>query len=145
MRHRIGEEYDAHIASVAPFGLFIELKGLYIEGLVHVTSLKNDYYEHDAKGHRLVGSRNGTVYSLGDKVRVKVVRVNLDERKIDLELIERGGGNGGSGRGQDRKPTPAAPRSDAVQHRHSQSRPNSSAGDSPTDSPKKSRSRRKKR
>jgi ribonuclease R len=130
MRHRIGEEYDAHIASVAPFGLFIELKGLYIEGLVHVSSLKNDYYEHDAKGHRLVGTRNGIVYSLADRVRVKVVRVNLDERKIDLELIETGRKAGGE---PPRKAHPGGGRSDSVQDRDSQSRPS------------KSRSRRKKR
>jgi ribonuclease R len=52
-----------------------------------VSSLKSDYYQHDAKQHRLVGDRSGQVYGLGDRVRVKVVRVNLDERKIDLELV----------------------------------------------------------
>jgi ribonuclease R len=86
MADRIGEEFAGTVTSVAPFGLFIELDGLYVDGLVHVSSLKNDYYQHDARSYRLVGSRSGMVYGLGDRVRVKLVRVNLDERKIDLEL-----------------------------------------------------------
>ena len=69
------------------FGLFVELEGLYVDGLVHVSSLKSDYYQHDARKHRLVGDRTGMVYAMGDAVRVQVVRVNLDERKIDLELL----------------------------------------------------------
>lgn len=87
MRDRVGEEFDGMVASVAPFGLFVELQGLYVDGLVHVSTLKNDYYEFDDRRHRLVGSRGGMSYGLGDRLRVKLVRVNLDERKIDLELI----------------------------------------------------------
>jgi ribonuclease R len=90
MRDRVGEEFNGLITSVANFGLFVELEGLYVDGLVHVSSLKSDYYQHDAKQHRLVGGKNGQVYALGGRVRVKVVRVNLDERKIDLELIDGG-------------------------------------------------------
>jgi ribonuclease R len=88
MSDRVGEEFDGTISAVVPFGLFVELDGLFIEGLVHVSSLRNDYYEHDARSHRLVGSRSKTVYSLGDRVRIRLVRVNLDERKIDLELVQ---------------------------------------------------------
>jgi ribonuclease R len=87
MRHRVGEEFDGTITAATSFGLFVELKGLYIDGLVHVSSLKNDYYQHDARKHRLVGDRTGSVYAMGDPVHVKLVRVNLDERKIDLELL----------------------------------------------------------
>ncbi len=87
MRHRVGEVYEGAVISVASFGLFVELKGLYIEGLVHVSNLRNDYYAFDPARQRLVGSRTQQVYKLGQAVRVKVVRVNLDERKIDLELI----------------------------------------------------------
>ncbi|TJY60919.1 ribonuclease R [Sinimarinibacterium sp. CAU 1509] len=88
MSDRVGEEFDGTISAVVPFGLFVELDGLFIEGLAHVSSLRNDYYEHDARSHRLVGSRSKTVYSLGDRVRIRLVRVNLDERKIDLELVQ---------------------------------------------------------
>jgi len=86
MQEHVGESYDGIISGVTGFGLFVELSDIYIEGLVHITALKNDYYEFDATGHRLTGERTKTVYRLADKVRVKVVRVDLDDKKIDLEL-----------------------------------------------------------
>ncbi len=85
---RVGEEFDGVITAVTSFGLFVELKDIYIEGLVHVTMLKRDYYHYDAAGQRLIGERTREVYRLGDSVRVCVVRVDLDDRKIDLELIQ---------------------------------------------------------
>jgi ribonuclease R len=87
MQDRVGEVYQGNISGVTGFGLFIELNEIYIEGLVHVTSLSNDYYQFDATGHRLTGERSRKVYRLGDKVNVKVVRVDLDEKKIDLEIV----------------------------------------------------------
>jgi ribonuclease R len=75
------------VSAVTSFGLFVTLEGLYIDGLVHVSSLRNDYYEYDNRRQRLVGSRLHQVYALGDGARVRVLRVNLDERKIDLELV----------------------------------------------------------
>ncbi|ULQ45756.1 ribonuclease R [Flagellatimonas centrodinii] len=93
MRHRVGEEFDGTVTSVASFGLFVELDGLYIDGLVHVSNLRNDYYEFDPARQRLVGSRSKQTYALGQPVRIKVVRVNLDERKIDLELLPMAGGS----------------------------------------------------
>ena len=109
MRHRIGESYTATVGAVVGFGLFVELDGLYVEGLVHISSLKNDYYIHEAKLHRLRGERGGRVYGLGQKLRVKVVRVDLDERKIDLEVVEegatpRGAAAGKGGPGKSGKP-----------------------------------------
>ena len=86
MQDHVGESYDGVISGVTSFGLFVELSDIYIEGLVHITALKNDYYEFDASGHRLTGERTRMVYRLADKIRVKVVRVDLDEKKIDLEL-----------------------------------------------------------
>ena len=105
MRHRVGEEFDGTITAATSFGLFVGLEGLYIDGLVHVSSLKNDYYQHDARKHRLVGDRTGSVYALGDRVRVKVIRVTLDERKIDLELIS-GSAQAGSTMPSAKKPFP---------------------------------------
>jgi ribonuclease R len=87
MQDHVGHDYDGIISGVTGFGLFVELSDIYIEGLVHVTSLKNDYYQFDATGHRLTGERTRKTYRLGDKIRVKVVRVDLDEKKIDLELL----------------------------------------------------------
>ena len=92
MRHHVGEEFAGVITSVASFGLFIELEGLYIEGMVHVSNLQDDYFEFDARHQRLVGSRSKKVYALGERLRVRVVRVSLDERKIDLEVSNTGGG-----------------------------------------------------
>lgn len=88
MRDKVGEEYDGVVASVTAFGLFVELKDIYVQGLVHVTALRNDYYHFDPAGHRLRGERSGQVYRLGDPLRVRVMRVDLDERKIDFELVD---------------------------------------------------------
>ena len=88
MLDKIGQLYDGVITGVTGFGLFVELSGVYVEGLIHVTALRNDYYQFDPVGHRLRGERSGQVYRLGDSLRVRVVRVDLDERKIDFELAD---------------------------------------------------------
>ncbi|HFC53252.1 MAG TPA: ribonuclease R [Gammaproteobacteria bacterium] len=90
MMDKVGEEYEGVISSVTAFGLFVELQHIYVEGLVHVTALGNDYFHFDPAKHRLTGERTGRSYRLGDGIRVKVVRVDLDERKIDFELAESG-------------------------------------------------------
>jgi ribonuclease R len=90
MSHRVGEELDGIVTSVAPFGLFVELDGLYIEGLIHVSTLAGDYYEFDARHQRLTGTRSKQVFALGDRLHVKVARVSPDERRIDLMLVRRG-------------------------------------------------------
>lgn len=87
MRDKQGEEFDGLVTGVTNFGLFVQIKDLYVEGLIHVTSLPNDYYTHDPVGHRLVGERSGRVFRLTDPVRVRVAAVNLDECKIDFELV----------------------------------------------------------
>lgn len=86
MQDKVGETFSGVISSVTGFGLFIELDQIYIEGLVHITDLDNDYFRYDSQKHRLVGDRTGKVYRLGDKLTVRVVRVDLDERKIDFIL-----------------------------------------------------------
>lgn len=91
MLDKVGQEFDGLITGVTSFGFFVELKSIYAQGLVHVSTLVNDYYRFDAPKHRLIGERSGNVYRLADPVRVKVARVDLDERKIDFELIDAGG------------------------------------------------------
>lgn len=86
MQDKLGACYTARIVEVTGFGLFVELDEIYVQGLVHVTSLKNDYYHHDATHHKLMGKRTGKTYRLGDTLRVCVANVNLDERKIDFTL-----------------------------------------------------------
>ncbi|MFN2361945.1 MAG: ribonuclease R, partial [Marinobacter sp.] len=87
LKDHVGEEYDGVIAAVVPFGFFVELSGVYIEGLVHVSTLSGDYFHHDSAKHRLIGERTAMSFRLGDDVRVKVVRVGMEDRKIDLELV----------------------------------------------------------
>ncbi len=88
MMDRVGEVFDGVISSVTGFGLFVELEQVHVEGLVHVTALGNDYFHFDPARHRLTGEHTRKRYRLGDRIRVKVVRVDLDERKIDFELAE---------------------------------------------------------
>ena len=88
MQDKLGQVFHGKISAVTSFGIFVELDEVYVEGLVHVTSLKNDYYSFDSAKHRLVGERGGKVYGLGDRMTVLVARVDLDERKIDFELAD---------------------------------------------------------
>lgn len=90
MQDKLGGEFDGLISTVTSFGLFVQLKDIYVEGLVHVTALRNDYYQFDPIGQCLRGERSGRVYRLGDPLRVQVARVDLDERKIDFVPVEEG-------------------------------------------------------
>jgi ribonuclease R len=87
MQDRIGEVYDGIISSVTPFGLFVELENT-IEGLIHVSSLLDDYYYYDEVHHSFIGERKRRVFKLGDAIKIRVARVNVDERTIDFSLEE---------------------------------------------------------
>ena len=86
LKDRIGEEFEGVIAAVTNFGVFVELSDLYIEGLMHVSALPGDYYHFDQAKQRLIGERTRQIFQLGGAVTVRVARVDLDDRKIDLEL-----------------------------------------------------------
>jgi ribonuclease R len=86
MQDKIGETFAGVISAVTGFGFFVELKDLYIEGLVHVTSLGQDFFKFDPTSHQLKGERTAVCYRLGDSVSIKVVGVNLDDKKVDFEL-----------------------------------------------------------
>ena len=88
MQDKVGELYEGTISGVTSFGMFVELDGIYVEGLVHITALPVDYYHFDPVGHRLNGERQGKSYRLGNRVKVKVMRVSVDDKKIDFELVE---------------------------------------------------------
>lgn len=88
LSHRLGEEYQAVITAATNFGLFVEIDPLYVEGLVHITELGDDYFHYDNARHCLKGERTGKTYRLGDRIKVQVAQVNLDERKVDLRFIE---------------------------------------------------------
>ncbi len=84
---RKGDDFEGAISSVTRFGFFVQLEGVHVEGLVHVSTLVGDYYRFDMGDQRLVGERTGAAFGLGDAVTVQVARVDADERKIDLELL----------------------------------------------------------
>ena len=86
MQDHIGGTYEGVITGVTSFGLFVELAGIHVEGLVHITSLPQDYYDFDSVNHRLLGRKGGLAYNLGQIISVVVGAVNLDERKIDFQI-----------------------------------------------------------
>jgi ribonuclease R len=88
MRDKVGDDFDGYITGVASFGLFVELVEHFVEGLVHVSSMADDYYRFLEPTHTLRGESLGRVYRLGDRVRVRVVRVDMDKRQIELGLVE---------------------------------------------------------
>jgi ribonuclease R len=88
MMDRIGDEFSGIISGVTNFGIFVELADVFIDGLVHVSAIGNDYYHFEPGKHRLTGERTRKSYRLGDAVRVRVVRVDLDEAQIDFELVD---------------------------------------------------------
>ena len=90
MLDKVGEEFEGTISTVTSFGLFVELDEIYVEGLIHVTGLANDYFQFDPVKHRMLGERTRQSYRLGDRLQIRVARVDLDERKIDFDLVESG-------------------------------------------------------
>jgi ribonuclease R len=88
MADKVGDEYHGYITGVAPFGLFVELIEHYVEGLVHISSMADDYYRFVEQQHTLRGENTRRVYRLGDKVQVQVVRVDMERRQVDLGLVE---------------------------------------------------------
>jgi len=88
MSNHIGEEFDGIVSSVAKWGIYVTLKDTGAEGLVHVTNLDNDFYTYDEKNYRLIGEKTGKKFTLGDTVKVKVRDANIDEKKLDLGLVD---------------------------------------------------------
>ncbi|OGT51864.1 MAG: ribonuclease R [Gammaproteobacteria bacterium RIFCSPHIGHO2_12_FULL_42_13] len=86
LQEKVGKTFDGVIADVTGFGLFVELKDIYVQGLVHITALQGDYFQHDAIHHCLRGRASGRLYRLGDPIHVQIARVDLDQRKIDFVL-----------------------------------------------------------
>ncbi len=88
MQDHVGNEFNGVISSVTGFGLFVRLDDLFIDGLVHISTLENDYYQFDATRQRLIGENSGMQYRLGDKVRIRVEAVHLEQKMIDFSLID---------------------------------------------------------
>jgi ribonuclease R len=107
MAAKLGETFSGYVTGVQSFGLFVELDEIYVQGLVHVSSMTDDYYRFDEKAHLLKGENTTARYRLGDRVKVQVARVDLERRQIDfalVDVIERARGGADKGR------SPRAPR-----------------------------------
>ena len=87
LQDHIGDTFQGVITAVTNFGVFVELLDVYVEGLIHITSLPSDYYRYEEAHHRLVGERTRKMFCLGDELSVQVAAVNLDDRKVDFELV----------------------------------------------------------
>jgi len=109
MADKVGEEFEGYITGVSAFGLYLELVEHFVEGMVHVSTMADDYYQFVERAHVLRGERNGRIYRLGDRVKVQVIKVDLERRQIDLGLSEILDAVRVSGRGK-------APRSQSAGH-----------------------------
>ena len=116
MADKVGDEFDGYITGVSAFGLYVELTEHFIEGMVHVSTMADDYYRFVERAHVLRGENSGRVFRLGDQVRVQVIRVDLERRQIDLGISEilatvreQGRGRGAQAKGGQR-PTAHGPR-----------------------------------
>ncbi len=86
LQKRVGDEFDAYISAVVPFGLFIVLEDLYVDGLVAIDTLEDDFYRFEEVDHRLVGATNGRVFRLGDTVRVKLIMADAERRMLEFVM-----------------------------------------------------------
>lgn len=88
MRDRVNEVFDGTVSGVASFGIFVALDAVYVEGMVHVSELGEDYFKFDAARHQMLGERTAKRYRLGDRLRVKLVRVDLERSRLDFVPVE---------------------------------------------------------
>jgi ribonuclease R len=107
MEQHVGEVFDGTISAVTGFGMFVSLDDVFVEGLVHISNLANDFYQFDQVKHRLVGERTRRTFRLGDKVSIQVMSVSLDDRKIDFALAGEEAPADNTGQRQNKKPSSA--------------------------------------
>jgi len=88
MADKVGDEFEGYVTGVAAFGLFVELIEHFVEGMVHVSTMADDYYRFVENAHLLRGENTQKIYRLGDKVKVQVIRVNMEQRQVDLGLVD---------------------------------------------------------
>lgn len=89
MMNKVGEEFDGVITGVTDWGIYVQEQESLAEGMIKLSSIKSDYFEHEASKYRVKGQRSGRVFRLGDEVRVKLTRADKDERQLDFELVEK--------------------------------------------------------
>ena len=106
MQDKVGEEFDGYITGVSNFGFFVELSEFFVEGLVHITRLADDFYQYLEKQHSLQGRRSRVVYRIGDKVKVRIDSVSLERRQIDFSLAGSPQSSRQSPESEDYRPVP---------------------------------------
>jgi len=114
MADKVGDEFEGYVTGVAAFGLFIELVEHFVEGMVHVSTMADDYYRYIETAHLLRGENTHKVYRLGDKVKVQVIRVNMELRQVDLGLVGEVAADGGRVTVALQLTTPACPAKEAI-------------------------------
>lgn len=87
MASMLGEEFEGLVSGVTEWGIFVEIIETKCEGMIRLADLNDDYYEFDAKSFRIIGRNNKRIITLGDKLKVKVVKTDIDRRTIDLDLV----------------------------------------------------------
>ena len=87
MMNKIGEEFEGIISGVADWGIYVQEQGSLADGMVKLSSIKGDFFEHEKSKYRIKGQKTGKIYRLGDEVKVKLIRADKDERQIDFELV----------------------------------------------------------
>ncbi len=95
---KVGETYHGMITSVHAFGFFVELQEFFVEGLVHVSTLEDDFYQYEEDRHRLIGMNRRREFTIGNSVEVCVYKVDMDRREIDFRLVDESQGPRGAGR-----------------------------------------------
>ena len=144
MKDHIGEAFDAVVTTVTNFGLFVTLTDLFIDGLIHISHLGEDYFVYDDKAQQLFGEKSGLVFGLDDKIRVKVAAVNMETQQIDFDLVaqlEKSSFNN-RGKGKSRGQSQAASNSKAQSNPNAPSNPN--AQSKPNENVRKAKSARNK-
>ena len=141
MQDHVGDTFDAVIASVTSFGLFVRLNELFIDGLVHISSLASDYYQFDPMRQRLIGENSRQVYQVGDPVTVKVAAVNLDDRQIDLLMVGDNTKGAGKTARKGSKPTTARQRVNAEGAKSARGKSSAKSDKPKSDKPKSDKSK----
>jgi ribonuclease R len=88
MMNKIGEEFTGVISGVADWGIYVQEEDTLADGMIKLSSIKGDYFEHEAGKYRIKGKQTGKIYRLGDEVRVKLIRADKDDRQLDFELVQ---------------------------------------------------------
>lgn len=140
MLDKVGQEFEGVVSGVTSFGIFVELKDIYVEGLVHISALPGDYYQFDAVKHALIGGRTGRRFQMGDALKILVARVDLDQAKMDFVLAE-------APHGGDAKPAKARKKEDEGRGRRRKKGRGGEAGPKKAEaaSPEKKKKRRRRR